>query len=172
MTQLETDRLILRQWQESDFEHLKYYYSKEETAKYVGGVKSPEEAWRLMATYIGHGQLKGFSYMAVAEKSSGKFVGSVGLWKSEPWPELELGYWFLKEMQGKGYATEAVTRLKEYAFHQLQAPTLVSYIAADNLPSIKLAERLGAKYEKTIELLHFGPHGVYRYPTPKTIPQE
>lgn len=163
MVELETDRLKLRQWRESDFNHFAKYFDDDENVKYVGGKKTREEAWRLMATYIGHWQLKGYGYMAVEDKSSKKFVGCTGLWKSEPWPELELGYWFLKEMQGKGYASEAAIKVKEFAFETVKAKTLVSYIDPENIPSRRLAERLGAIYENTIELLNFGPHCVYRY---------
>jgi len=163
MLDLETERLRFRQWRESDFDYLADYFSDEKTAKYVGGVKSREEAWRLLATYIGHWQLKGFSYLPVEEKESQRFVGCTGLWKSDPWPELELGYWILKEMQGQGYASEAGEKVKEFAFQVLQAPTLVSYIDVKNEPSIKVAERLGAVLEKNIQLLEYGLHGVYRY---------
>ena len=160
---LETKRLKLREWRESDFASFAGYFANEESAKYLVGTKTPEEAWRLMAAYIGHYQLKGYSYMAVEEKATRQLVGSVGLWKSEPWPELELGYWLLSEMQRKGYATEAATAVRDYAFNTLKTDTLVSYIDAENEPSKKLAERLGAVYEGDIELLDFGLHCVYRY---------
>lgn len=87
----------------------------------------------------------------------------MGLWDSAPWPELELGYWYRKSAHGKGYATEAASAIKDFAFKQLNTNTLVSYIAPLNIPSIKLAERLGAHKEKTIDLLGFGEHDVYRY---------
>ena len=163
MKTLETDRLNFRQWQESDFSSFSSYFDDEETAKYVGGKKTKEEAWRLMAAYVGHYQLKGFGYLAIEEKSTAKLVGCVGLWKSDPWPELEMGYWLLPEMQGKGYATEASQKVMEYAFDTLKIDTLVSYIDPDNEPSIKLAKRLGAIYETDIDLLNFGIHQVYRY---------
>lgn len=166
MKSLETSRLRLRQWQTSDFEYFEAYFGREETAKYVGGTKTKEEAWRLLATYIGHWQLKGFGYMAVEEKGTEKFIGSVGLWKSDPWPELELGYWFLPEFQGKGYAYEAAQQLKEHAFDTMKVSTLVSYIDPENEPSKKLAERLGGIHKENIELLDFGLHCVYRYPKP------
>ena len=82
--ELETNRLKLRLWRESDFKIFADYFTDEESAKYVGGRKTAEEVWRLMAAYIGHYQLKGYSYMAVEEKFSKALVGSVGLWKSQP----------------------------------------------------------------------------------------
>ena len=163
MNSIETDRLLLRQWEEGDFEKFEAYYADENTAKYVGGRKNSDDAWRHMALQIGHWLLKGFGYWAVDEKETGEFVGCVGLWQSSGWPELELGYWLVSEHQGKGYAYEAALKCKEYAIDVLQARSLVSYIDPNNLPSIKLAEKLGAKYEETIELVDHGAHCVYRY---------
>ena len=163
MKNIDTDRLVLRQWAETDFEHYAEYFGDEETARYVGGLKNRDEAWRSLATQIGHWALKGFGLWAVEEKETGEFVGCVGLWFSAGWPELELGYWLKPSMQGKGYATEAGLASKRFAFDVLGAETLVSYIDPANKPSIQVAERIGARYEKTIELLNHGPHCVYRY---------
>ena len=163
MSNIETNRLLLRLWNEGDFDKFAEYYADENTAKYVGGQKNIDEAWRHFALQFGHWHLKGFGYWAVDEKSTGNFIGCVGLWQSAGWPELELGYWLLNEYQGKGYAYEAALKCKEYARDVLNASSLVSYIDPSNSPSIKLAEKMGAKYEKTIELLKHGPHCVYRH---------
>ena len=69
----------------------------------------------------------------------------------------------MEGMQGKGYASEAAMLAKDFAFDELKVQTLVSYIDPMNKPSIKLAERIGGVFDKTIELLDFGPHRVYRY---------
>ena len=163
MLDLETNRLHFRQWQKSDFAQVASFFALESNARYVGGVKNAEASWRLIATYIGHYHLNGYSYLAITEKASKMLIGTVGLWNSEPWPEPELGYWLLPEFQGKGYGVEAGLALKNYALEQLNFDTLVSYIDARNEPSKKLALRIGAVYDKTIDLLDFGPHEVYRY---------
>lgn len=163
MIGLETERLIFRQWQNSDYLLFADFYKKEENARFVGGIKSPEEAWRLMAAYIGHYALKQYSYLAMAEKISGNLVGTVGLWNSDPWPEPELGYWLLPDHQGKGYGMEAGLVVKDFALNILHVDSLVSYVDPNNGSSKKLALRLGAQYDGTINLLDFGPHQVYRY---------
>ena len=76
---------------------------------------------------------------------------------------MVLGYWFLPEGQGKGYAFEAAQALKQYAKEQVELPTLVSYISAANVPSQKLATKLGATLDGITDLLTFGEHQVYRY---------
>ena len=163
MESVETRRLILRQWNEHDLGDFARHYADEEDARFVGGQKNLEEAWRHLALQIGHWKLKGFGYWAVEEKDTNAFVGCVGLWQSPGWPELELGYWLLKEHQGKGYAHEACLRCVEYAREVLDAASLVSYIDARNEASIRLAKRLGAVYEGTMELASYGPHGVFRH---------
>ena len=163
MVNVQTNRLLLRQWQERDFEIYADYYADEEMARYVGGLQSREQAWRRLASLIGHWTLRGYGYWAVEEKKTGKFVGCVGLWFSDGWPELELGYWVLPDMQGHGYATEAAIKSRDYALKVVGAKSLVSYIHPDNDPSKRVAERAGAHFESTIDLLTYGPHCVYRY---------
>ena len=167
MQERETHRLLLRQWEARDFEPYADYYADEKTARYVGGVSDRDQAWRRMAALIGHWALRGYGYWAVEERESGRFVGGVGLWRSEGWPELELGYWLVPQMYGKGYATEAGAEARDFAFDVVGSESLVSYIDPDNEPSKRVAERLGARFEKVIELLSHGPHRVYRYPRPE-----
>lgn len=167
--ELETDRLHMRQLREDHFDAFAAYLADEETARFVGGVKSRDEAWRAMAAILGHWTLKGFGLWAVEEKSSGNFVGCIGLWKPEGWPELEVGYWLTLAGQGKGYATEAATTARDYAYGTLGAKTLVSYIDPDNGPSKRVVERMGAWHDETIELLSHGPHCVYRHPSPDQL---
>ena len=166
MSERQTKRLILRQWNEKDFDAYADYYADKEMARYVGGAVERNQAWRRMATLIGHWVLRGFGYWAVEEKETGRFVGAVGLWRPEGWPELELGYWLVRDMHGKGYASEAGAEARDYAFEALDADSLVSYIHPDNEPSKRVAERLGARFDRVIELLSYGPHCVYRYPRP------
>lgn len=70
MEVIETERLQLRQWNENDFDSFARYYSDEANARYVGGKKDPEKAWRHLALQIGHWKLKGFGYWAVDEKDT------------------------------------------------------------------------------------------------------
>lgn len=163
MIGLETERLKFRQWQKSDYPIFAKFFSEKESARFVGGLKSPEESWRLMATYIGHYTLYGYSYLAIETKDTQQLIGTVGLWNSDPWPEPELGYWLLPEVQGKGYGVEAGVAVKQYALETLKLDSLVSYIDSTNEPSKKLALVLGAHLDKPIELLDFGQHEVYRY---------
>ena len=103
MIGIETERLIFRQWQQGDYPGIAEFFSNEVNARFIGGIKNAEDSWRLMATYIGHYELNGFSYLAVVEKASRALIGSVGLWKSQPWPEPELGYWVIPPFSRKRF---------------------------------------------------------------------
>ncbi len=70
----------------------------------------------------------------------------------------------MRDSQGRGYATEAALKSREYAYGVVGADTLVSYIHPDNRASKRVAERLGAHFEEIIDLLDHGPHCVYRHP--------
>lgn len=163
MKDIETPRLRFREWREEDFKPVAQFFADPLAVHYLGGKKSAEETWRLIAAYMGHYQLRSYSYMAVEEKDTSLLIGSIGLWNSTPWPELELGYWLFPHHQGKGYAYEAAQAAQHFAFTTLKRETLVSYIDEENIASARLAQRLGGSREKEIQLLDFGPHQVYRY---------
>lgn len=168
LLQIESERLVYRQWRASDIEPYSAFFANPEQAKYVGGHCDRNQAWRKLTSCVGHWQLRGYGFWAIEEKSTGHFAGCVGPWLPEGWPELEVGYWIMPEMQGKGYATEAVVRSRQAAYQHLGAATLVSYIHPDNHASKRVAQRAGASYEKTIELCTFGAHEVFRHPSPDT----
>lgn len=162
MQNLSTERLKFRLWEDADFELLHEFFSNEEQSRFVGGVQDEEPAWRLMATYLGHYQLRGYSYLAIETKEDRLLIGTVGLWNSVPWPEPEMGYWLLPRAQGKGYGLEAGEAVKQFAKDR-GLPSLVSYIDERNEPSKRLALKLGAFLDGETELLNFGRHRVYRY---------
>lgn len=158
-----TERLILRQWRQTDFEPFARFHADPEHSRYVGGPMGRPMSWRYFAGVIGHWVLRGFGFWAVEEKDSKRLIGGVGLWYPEGWPEPELAYWLTPDAQGKGYATEAGLKALETAHEVMRLETLVSYIHPRNDASIQLAERLGAVFEGTIEFLDRGVHRVYRY---------
>jgi RimJ/RimL family protein N-acetyltransferase len=162
---LETERLRLRGWRQSDFEPFAAYYADPDTAAFVGGTCSRNDAWRRMAAYAGHWTLRGYGFWAVEEKSTNQFVGYAGLWFPEGWPEPEVGWGLLKAGQGKGFATEASLRAREYGFSTIGFKTLISFIDLKNTASRAVAERMGAHLEKTATL--FGSEaGIFRHPAP------
>ncbi len=162
---LSTERLLLRAWRPADFEPFAAFYADEESARFVGGPCGREEAWRRFAVEVGHWPIRGYGMYAVEERASGRFAGFVGLWRPEGWPELELGWCLVAEARGRGYAVEAALACRAMARAALGRERLVSYIAPDNAASKRVAARLGARSEATIDLVG-APAEVFVHPPP------
>lgn len=123
-----------------------------ETARFVGGVQSREDAWRHMALGLGHWTLRGYGWWAVTDRETGAFVGRCGLWFPEGWPEPELGWTFARATWGNGYATEAARAAIDWGRSELGLRRITSLIVPDNARSIALAERLGMALERQVEV--------------------
>jgi len=153
--ELETDRLLLRGLQPEDLDAYAAMYADPEVMRYLedGRPLDRAAAWRSMALHLGHWSLRGYGQWALIERSTGEFVGRAGLWQPDGWPGLEIGWVLGRPYWGHGYATEAARSAIAYTANQLDADHLISLIRPENSPSIRLAERLGETYERTIDLL-------------------
>jgi len=151
---LETPRLLLRQFQPSDFDALARLSADPEVMKYLsdGKPKSRAESWLMMASFLGHWELRGYGLWAVEEKATGEFVGRIGLLNPEGWPGLELAWTLARERWGKGFATEGAKAALEYAFSVLKLDHVISLIHPENAASIRVALRVGEKLERQVEL--------------------
>lgn len=165
---LETERLRLRGWREADLDAFAQFCADDAMARFVGGVCSRDDAWRRIAGQIGHWALRGYGPWALEEKASGRWVGYSGLWNPHGWPEPEATWSLAAGAQGRGYATEAARRVRDFAYGELGWTTLISCIAPLNLPSQRVAGRLGATLERAAELRGF-PVGIYRHPGPEKL---
>ena len=162
MISLETERLLLRMWRESDFEAYERLCSDPEVMRFLGEGRPLNrlEAWRQMAALVGHWHLRGYGIWAVEERESGNLVGRIGFFNPEGWPGFELGWVLGREHWGKGFATEGARRALDYAFTEMGRDHVISLIHPDNVGSIRVAERLGERLEGKTEL--FG-HDVLIY---------
>ena len=160
---LETERLHLRAWRESDLDPFAVFCADETTARFVGGACGRDDAWRCIAGQIGHWVLRGYGSWAIEEKSTGQWVGYSGLWNPHGWPEPEVMWGLAAGAQHKGYATEAAKHGRDFAYQQLGWTTLISCIAPENAPSQRVAARLGATRERVMEL-RGSTVGIYRHP--------
>jgi RimJ/RimL family protein N-acetyltransferase len=165
---LETERLILRDWKLADAEAFVGFFADGGASRFMGGPVARGRAWEIMAAEIGHWSLRGYGMWAVEEKNGAAFAGYCGLWEPGDWPETEIGWIFLPEHQGKGFATEAGRRVRDWAYAELKRKTLVSYIHPQNEASKRVATRLGAFHERSMEL-RGQPVDVFRHPAPATI---
>jgi RimJ/RimL family protein N-acetyltransferase len=152
VTELVTERLELRRWRETDLDSYARIAADPEVGRFVGGPFDRATAWRQIAIFIGHRELRGWTQSAVVERSSGRLVGRGGLWQPEGWPGTEVGWVLDRNAWGQGYATELGRAVRDLAFKVLHIPHLISVIERDNVASIRVAERIGATFESEYDL--------------------
>jgi RimJ/RimL family protein N-acetyltransferase len=160
MITLKTERLVLRMLREEDFEQYAAIVADPEVARYLsdGQPLSRADAWRQMAFVVGHWQLKGYGMWAVEEAATGRLAGRIGFLNPEGWPGFELGWTLAREFWGRGYATEGARRALEYAFTEMGREHVISLIRPNNLPSVRVAERLGERLEGSVQIFGAEAH--------------
>ena len=164
---LETERLRLRPWRESD---LPVYaaFCQTDAAEFVGGRCRAEDAWRRIAMFLGHWTLRGFGPWIIVEKASGQAAGYTGLWMPPGWPEGEIMWTLFDGFRGRGIATEAAAHVRRHAYEDLGWTTAASFIHPDNRASIGVAERLGCVRDGAHEL-RGAMIDIWRHPPPQRL---
>jgi ribosomal-protein-alanine N-acetyltransferase len=152
-----TDRLLFRRITEQDFDtwlafckypdSLKYIFSQEQLK-----VEDPIERCNIWFKRVFNryeNELGGMN--ALIDKQTGELVGQCGLLIQtiDDIEELEISYSLMPANRGKGYASEAAKKCKEFAFENNFATSLISVIVPENSASIKVAMNNGMKLDKT-----------------------
>lgn len=151
MTEILTGRLLLRPFEARDFEAHAAICADPEVMQYIrAGALSRVDAWWQMARYMGHWQLRGFGLWAVVERATDRLVGHLGFLEPEGGEGFEIGWALARESWGRGYALEGVRAALDHAFTALGRDRVLCVIRPENERSIRLAERLGAEYEREI----------------------
>jgi RimJ/RimL family protein N-acetyltransferase len=147
---LETPRLILRPPGPQDFDGFCALAADPEAARFIGGVQPPETVWRALCTITGAWTISGASMFSVIEKETGRWIGRLGPWHPHGWPGTEVGWGLLKSAWGRGYASEGASAAMDYAVDILGWQEIIHCIEAENVPSIRVAERLGSRKLRTV----------------------
>ena len=163
---LETDRLVLRGWKSEDFPaYADYWADPERTQFFISGTQNKAEAWQHFTAMAGEWALRGFGQFAITLKSDGghaKAVGHAGIWYPPDLEEPEMAWSLYPGNDGHGYATEAGKEVLSWANSHLGLPPLMSFVHPDNQPSIGVAKRLGATFERETTLRD-DPRLVFRH---------
>ena len=149
---IETERLLLRRPTEADVESPPSWLSDPEVMDWLGGVEPPAEVVRL---WLDQWEQFPSGKFLVERRSDGAVIGRVGAnyydvstWRRSRRRRARARLGARREHWGHGYATEAALAVREW----LQAPRVISLITAENVRSQRVAERLGARPEQTVEL--------------------
>ena len=146
---LETDRLYLRQWEETDFELFAEMNSDRDIMEYFPKLFSVEKSDAMALRFQALIEEKGWGFWAASLKDNNMFIGFVGL--HEPQydcpcnPCVEIGWRLRKEFWGYGYATEAANASLKFAFEELKLKEVVAITSCINRRSQLVMERLNMK---------------------------
>ncbi|EPX79559.1 GNAT family N-acetyltransferase [Salipiger mucosus] len=166
---LETERLVLRGPEPRDAEPMIAFLLDPVRSVGFGGYDHRGDAWRWFAMNIGHWHLRGYGYLTIEDRATGAPAGICGIWNPEGWPEPEIGWVVFDGYEGRGIAFEAATRVRRHAYEDMGLTTLTSNIVPSNTRSKRLAERLGARYERTYLNYNVGEDELWRHPGPAEV---
>jgi len=157
LNHIETKRLRFRKLKISDAMTWVKFFENNPNLEYLGldmtldkNAQSFDWIKRQLARY----KENRFGHHALLDKRSGNFIGQCGLLKQEieGKAEIELGYHILPEFWGQGFATEAAIKVRDYAIENMICDSLISVIDVRNTGSKKVAEKLGMKIDKEMQL--------------------
>lgn len=140
--ELLTGRLRLRAPQVSDFEHWAAFFASPRS-EHERGPMGRSDAWRTWAGDAAGWLLRGYGPWGVEDRATGAYLGEVGIYHPESYPEPELGWFVVPEAEGRGIAFEAAARVLAWAGAETGWTRLVNYIDPRNSRSIALGLRLG-----------------------------
>lgn len=149
---IETERLTLRKMTEADAEPLFDIFSDPVAMRFFGVIFDRSRMHRWVQDNLKHQHEFGFSLYSVVLKDGGEVIGDCGLETDEIEGELivGIGFDFRRSFWGKGYATEAAKAVLKYGFDQFDFDCIRGWIDPENVPSRRVAERIGMKMERSV----------------------
>ncbi len=154
MSQLiKTENLLLRPINASDIHPILNGLSHPEVIKYYGvSFFSLEEVKVQMDWYARIEREETGRWWAIADPADEHFYGAIGIHDIHPQHrKAEIGFWLLPECWGKGYITEAATRIIKHSFEDLGLHRIYAYVESENHNSKKVMHKLGFVYEGTMK---------------------
>jgi RimJ/RimL family protein N-acetyltransferase len=148
---LETERLRLREFITADAEFILELVNSPGWLEFIGdrNIKTIEQA----QTYLQNGPIRsyhenGFGLALVETKHRKTPIGMCGIIKRETLENPDIGFAFLPQFTGKGYAFEMAAATLKYAAQELKLPSIYAITVPHNVRSIKLLEKVGLKFIK------------------------
>lgn len=156
---MQTEHLYLRRFTVDDAEEYWPLASRPEILRYTG--EHPQATLDdvreiLLTRPLKDYSVHGFGRMACIEKSSGRLVGFSGLKYLDDLHEVDIGYRFLPECWGKGYATESALMLMRQCNIEFGLRRIVGLVHPENVASKRVLEKLGLRFERELPPDHDG----------------
>src|SRR5258708_11726746 len=151
---LETERLALRRLTADDAEFIRELVNEPSWIRFIGdrGVRTLDDA----RAYLEKGPIAmygrvGFGLWAVEVKETGEAAGLCGLSKPDALDDVDIGFAFLPRFWRRGYALESARAVLAYGRETLELDRVVAITSPDNEASISVLEKVGLRFEQTIE---------------------
>jgi RimJ/RimL family protein N-acetyltransferase len=155
MKVLDTERLSLRRLSFEDATFIMRLVNEPSWLEFIGdkNVRSLEDARNFLSTGpIASYERHGFGLYAVERKADGVTMGMCGLIKRDTLPHVDLGFAFLPEYWGQGYAYEAASAVLAHGHRDFGLVRILAITSPHNESSIRVLERMGLKFERLLEL--------------------
>ena len=150
MTEVETDRLLLRQWRTEDLEPYARICADAEVMRYLPSTMTREQSEEQVARFVRHWERRGIGLWAVEEKASGAFIGFIGLTHHDDWTEgehkTEVGWRLDRPFWGRGLATEGAVASVRHGFETLGLERIISIALPRNVASRRVMEKAGLTF--------------------------
>lgn len=144
---IETERLILRTWRETDLEPYADIMVDPEVGKWLGGPFTREQAHERVARFSASLADTGLGRLAIERKSDGRMIGHCGLANTPDTPPVpvgvEIGWALAPDVWGSGFAVEAARAVIADGFARWDLPEILAFTGATNHRSQAVMQRLG-----------------------------
>lgn len=152
MMRLETERLIIRNWEDHDRELFHRINSDDEVMRFFPFRRSRAEADTFLDRIRAENEARGYGFSALELKESGACIGFAGLHAddvapSRPAGTVEIGWRLAPEFWGKGYVSEAAEALLAFGFEELGLDEVISFAVWNNERSTAVMRRVGMRAE-------------------------
>ncbi|MCF2129361.1 GNAT family N-acetyltransferase [Strepomyces sp. STD 3.1] len=146
MTELRTDRLVLRRWRDSDLAPWAAMNADPEVREHLGDPLTREQSDASVARFQADFDRRGYGWWAVEVRATGEFIGFAGLDEVEdglPFTGVEIGWRLARSAWGRGYAGEAARAVLAHGFEVLDLPEILAVTTATNVRSQAVMRRIG-----------------------------
>jgi RimJ/RimL family protein N-acetyltransferase len=155
---IETERLILREWQRGDLEVFAEINKDPKVLEFMPAPLNFQETAEWIERISQHFKLHGFGLWAVTLKKSGEMIGYTGLnvptFEAHFTPCVEISWRIASAYWGKGYATEAAKAVLAIAFKEYKLKEIVSLTVPANQRSIRVMEKIGMQRDMSGDFNH------------------
>lgn len=158
MKSIETDRLILRKWQEQDLAPFASINQDPLVMKYFTNPLTTAQTAETMERYNSHIEQHGFGFWACVSKQTQELLGFVGLsmpnFETHFTPCVEIGWRLASKHWNHGYATEAAKVALQNGFKQHRLTEIVAFTVPQNVRSWHVMEKIGMQRDHTGDFSH------------------